>query len=126
MARPLPRYLKHEEVTTFFQAITNLRDRAIFMLMLRCGLRVEEVAHLSLHAIDLAHRRILVCHGKGGKDRIVYISNDAYRAIVDYLKRRSASKAKRVFYFPKELIGAYQYRFEASKSAWSAMPEILD
>ena len=43
LARPLPRYLKDEEVTKLFQTIQDLRDRAIFMLMLRCGLRVEEV-----------------------------------------------------------------------------------
>ena len=46
LARPLPRYLKDEEVLRLFQALTGLRDHAIFMLMLRCGLRVEEVAHL--------------------------------------------------------------------------------
>ena len=40
LARPLPRYLKDEEVTRLFSQIKKLRDRAIFMLMLRCGLRV--------------------------------------------------------------------------------------
>ena len=39
LARPLPRYLKDEEVTRFFSQIKKLRDRAIFMLMLRCGWR---------------------------------------------------------------------------------------
>ena len=37
----------------------------MFMLMLRCGLRVEEVARLSLGAIDLGQRRIRVESGKG-------------------------------------------------------------
>ncbi len=47
------------------------RDRAIFMLMLRCGLRVEEVAHLRLQDLDLSQRWILVCQGKGNKDWVV-------------------------------------------------------
>ena len=60
------------------------RDRAIFMLMLRCGLRVEEVAHLTLGAIDVKRRTILVEDGKGGKDRVVYMSHDALESLADY------------------------------------------
>jgi site-specific recombinase XerD len=105
LARPLPRYLKDEEVMRLFQVIRGLRDHAIFMLMLRCGLRVEEIAHLRLQDLDLAQRRILVCRGKGGKDRIVYISHDAHRALLGYLKSRSSSKAKEVF-----LVGKGCYR----------------
>jgi site-specific recombinase XerD len=97
LARPLPRYLKDEEVTRLFQTIQGLRDRAIFMLMLRCGLRVEEVAHLRLQDLDLSQRRILVCRGKGNKDRVVYISPDAERALRDYLKSRSSSKVQEIF-----------------------------
>lgn len=97
LARPLPRYLKDEEVLRLFEVITGLRDRAIFMVMLRCGLRVEEVTHLTLQDLDLGQRRILVCRGKGNKDRVVYISHDAYQALRDYLKSRSSSRVKEVF-----------------------------
>ena len=105
LARPLPRYLKNGEVARLFQVIRGLRDHAIFMLMLRCGLRVEEVTHLTLQDLDLAQRRILVCRGKGNKDRVVYISHDAYRALRDYLKSRSSSRVKGVF-----LVGKGMYR----------------
>jgi len=97
LARPLPRYLKDEEVHRLFRVIKGLRDHAIFMLMLRCGLRVEEVTHLTLQDLDLGQRRILVCRGKGNKDRVVYISHDAYRALRDYLTSRSSSRVKEVF-----------------------------
>ena len=97
LARPLPRYLKDEEVSKLFQTIKGLRDRAIFMLMLRCGLRVEEVAHLRLQDLDLTQRRILVCQGKGNKDRVVYISNDADRMLRNYLETRSSSKVQEIF-----------------------------
>ena len=36
------------------------RDRAMFMLMLRCGLRVEEVAHLTVDAVDYRKRQVFV------------------------------------------------------------------
>jgi site-specific recombinase XerD len=97
LARPLPRYLKDEEVARLFSQIKKLRDRAIFMLMLRCGLRVEEVAHLRLQDLDLSQRRILVCQGKGNKDRVVYVSPDAERTLRDYLNSRSSSKEKQIF-----------------------------
>ena len=44
-------------------------DRAPFLLMLCSGLRVGEVAKLSLKALDLTRGRALVLSSKGGKDR---------------------------------------------------------
>jgi len=102
LARPLPKHLRDEEVILFFRAIKSRRDRAMFMLMLRCGLRVEEVAHLSLDAIDYRQSRLFVYNGKGGKDRVVYISNDASDALAEYLRvRRPLLKTKRVFLVEK-------------------------
>jgi site-specific recombinase XerD len=99
--KPLPRSLRDQEVEKLFSAIKNKRDTAIFKLMLRCGLRVEEVANLTLGAIDLKRRRIMVRQGKGGKDRVVYISHDAHDALTDYLKLRSRYQAKTVFLVEK-------------------------
>jgi site-specific recombinase XerD len=99
--RPLPRSLREEEVERFFVAIQSKRDRAMFKLMLRCGLRVEEVANLTLGAIDLKRRRIMVSNGKGSKDRVVYISDDAADAIVAYLKQRSSRRVKNLFLVEK-------------------------
>jgi len=84
--KPLPRSLRDQEVEKLFDAIKNKRDIAMFKLMLRCGLRVEEVSNLTLGAIDLKRRRLMVHQGKGGKDRVVYISADAYDALIAYMK----------------------------------------
>jgi site-specific recombinase XerD len=97
LSRPLPRYLRDEEIPRLFAVIDHPRDRAIFMLMLRCGLRVEEVAQLSLPALDLARSQLFIYHGKGAKDRVVYLSHDAQHALVEYLKTRSFSRVKRLF-----------------------------
>ena len=69
--------------------------------MLRCGLRVEEVANLTLAALDLKRRRIIVYNGKGSKDRVVYISDDAHDALLAYLKLRSHCRVKKVFLVEK-------------------------
>ena len=77
LSRPLPRHLRDEEVVQLLGVIENHRDRAMFMLMLRCGLRVEEVTRLKLPAIDWRRRQLFVYQGKGAKDRVVYLSDDS-------------------------------------------------
>ena len=99
--RPLPRSLRDHEVEKLFEAINNKRDIAMFKLMLRCGLRVEEVSNLTLGAIDLKRRRLMVEQGKGGKDRVVYISDDAHDALKAYLKLRYRNRTRRVFLVEK-------------------------
>jgi site-specific recombinase XerD len=98
---PLPRYVKEEDIDTLFAVINKHRDRAMFMLMLRCGLRVEEVANLTLGTVDMRRRRIVVQNGKGRKDRVVYISDDAYLALDKYLKLRSKAKVREIFLVEK-------------------------
>jgi len=100
LPKPLPRHLKDNQVTELLGVITDLRDRAMFMLMLRCGLRVQEVAELTVDAVEYGRRQIFVFHGKGAKDRVVYMSEDARSALLAYLEKRS-SKAKGLFLVQK-------------------------
>jgi len=95
--KPLPKALRDQEVEVLLNAIKSKRDMAMFKLMLRCGLRVEEVSNLTRAAVNLKRRRILVQQGKGGKDRIVYVSYDAHDALRAYLDERSSYRKKKVF-----------------------------
>jgi site-specific recombinase XerD len=97
MPKPLPRHLEQDQIDQFFKVITDKRDIAIFKLMLRCGLRVEEVANLRLDTVDLKRRKIVVRCGKGEKDRVVYISDDACQALASYLLVRPSRKTRRLF-----------------------------
>jgi site-specific recombinase XerD len=99
--KPLPRALREDQIERFFDVIKSKRDWAMFRLMLRCGLRVEEVADLTLGAIDLKQRRIMVLNGKGSKDRVVYMSEDAADGLDAYLKLRRHSRMKKVFLVEK-------------------------
>lgn len=58
LPRGLPKHLKDEQIELLFQNMKGPRDRAMFMLMLRCVLRVEEVAHLAISDIDLKRRML--------------------------------------------------------------------
>jgi site-specific recombinase XerD len=77
----LPRPVKEDDLRAFFAVIEDARDKAMFILMLRCGLRIGEVANLLLSDLFLdepAPR--LVVHGKGSRERSVYLSPQAERA----------------------------------------------
>ncbi len=101
LPKPLPRHLRDSDVVIFLRSITKPRDMAMFMLMLRCGLRVEEVANLTLGAIDYRRSQIMVRSGKGAKDRVVYLSNDAAETLAAYLQIRPVTREQLVFLVEK-------------------------
>ncbi|WP_420627689.1 tyrosine-type recombinase/integrase [Candidatus Leptofilum sp.] len=85
----LPRSVPMDVQQQFFAVIEDVRDRAIFLLMLRCGLRIAEVANLQLHDLFLedAPPRVHV-FGKNSKERTVYLSPQVFSAVATYLLKR--------------------------------------
>src|SRR5215813_5494006 len=77
----LPRPMAEEEVIALFRVIDALRDRTIFLLMLRCGLRVGEVSSLPWAAIDLGQGTVRIDNSKGHVDRVVYLAPDVAKAL---------------------------------------------
>ena len=96
--RRLPRPVPPEDLHKFFAAIHHPRDKAMFVLMLRCGLRISEIAGLLLHNLYLHETppRLTVL-GKGSRERSVYLSPQAERALQAYLAERPASDSDVVF-----------------------------
>lgn len=94
----LPRPVAETEVQRFFAGITDERDKAMFLLMLRGGLRIGEVAGLKLRDLYLDERppRLLVA-GKNSRERSVYLSRQAEQALRNYLARRPSSLSDFVF-----------------------------
>lgn len=84
---PLPRFLTLEELNILLaqpntMTDTGVRDRALLEVMYASGLRVSEVVALKLADVDL-NKGIILCFGKGSKERIVPIG----RAALDWLSR---------------------------------------
>jgi len=99
--RRLPRDVQDADLARLFAGITDVRDRAMFLLMLRCGLRVGEVRNLELGDLYLqpapGSLPRLWLHGKGDAQRVAYLSPQARRALLDWLAVRPASDDPAVF-----------------------------
>jgi len=94
----LPRPMQEEDLKRFFAVITNIRDRAMFLLMLRCGLRIGEVASLRLADLYLEedHPRLVV-RGKSSRERSVYLSPQAEHTLRVWLAERPSVSSDFVF-----------------------------
>src|SRR5712691_4497672 len=77
----LPKPIPDPDLAAFFAVIDTVRDRLIFLLMLRCGLRVSEVCALTWDAIDRHAGTVRINRGKGQVDRLVYLSPDVEQTL---------------------------------------------
>ncbi len=59
--------------------------------MLECGLRCGEVVAVRPEHLDLSTCRLMIRDGKGGKDRVVWFSDDLRDLVARWVERRPAS-----------------------------------
>lgn len=82
---------------TAYQRRQAFLERAVFYLLVDSGLRRSEVIGLGLDDVDLGGRRLCVRHAKLQRDRLVYLSLRAVRALSEYLAVRETAASDRVF-----------------------------
>lgn len=80
----LPQTLSRQQVTALLQAAEpNLRDYALFHVLLGCGLRVSEVCALARTQVDLQNRMVYVA------GRVVPIPDETFPALDAWMKQHS-------------------------------------
>ncbi|MGI8732326.1 MAG: site-specific tyrosine recombinase XerD [Pyrinomonadaceae bacterium] len=89
----LPQFLTEDEINQLFAAPDiateeGVRDRALLEVMYAAGLRVSELVTLKQADVDV-HAGLVVCHGKGSKERRVPIGKSA----IHWLQQYSAVRA---------------------------------
>ncbi|HKU74906.1 MAG TPA: site-specific tyrosine recombinase XerD [Pyrinomonadaceae bacterium] len=89
----LPKFLTEDEINRLFAAPDvsteeGIRDRAVLEIMYATGLRVSELVGLRHVDLDLL-AGLVVCHGKGNKERRVPLGKSA----IHWLQQYAAVKA---------------------------------
>ena len=101
LGQRLPRDIQDSNLEKLFAVICGPRDRAMFLLMLRCGLRVGEVRNLSLGDLYLepsfGSLPRLWLNGKGSRQRVVYLSAQPLAALQNWLSIRPQADDPAVF-----------------------------
>lgn len=82
--KKLPNVLSAREVLMILQAVRNLKHKAILYLTYSSGLRVGEVVRLRVHDIDQERQMIRIRQGKGRKDRMTLLSEQALEIVKRY------------------------------------------
>lgn len=77
------------EIDLIRNNIHSLRDRAIVEVLLSSGIRINELTNLDISDIDMGNLTVKVRQGKGGKDRITYISRVTAHHLQSYLNTRT-------------------------------------
>jgi len=96
----LPTTLTVEETQQILDAPNELRaiemrDKAMLYTLYATGMRISELISLNMHNVDLTRGSVQVI-GKGGKERLIPLTNDAINMIKKYLTeaREKLSKGK--------------------------------
>lgn len=88
--RTLPHVLSESQIAELIEtADTNsalgLRDRALMEVLYATGIRLAEAHKLDLYDVDTARGLLIVRQGKGGRDRIVPLTENASRWLSRYI-----------------------------------------
>ena len=89
--------LSEAEVSRMLQTAKNIRERAITCLLAYSGIRNQEICNLKVEDIDVGENRVTVLGGKNNKDRLVNISSECTKVLVEYL--RNFAREKGVYLF---------------------------
>jgi integrase/recombinase XerD len=90
----LPRAMDPDDVRRLITVLEGVRDRAMIMVLLRTGMRVGELLNTIVEDVNIKEKRIEIYEGEKTRvGRVVYLSDDAVKALEAWLKVRDPHKA---------------------------------
>ncbi len=78
-------------------AYLGCRNRAIILLLLDTGLRLNELVSLDLEDLDASSQRLKVLHGKGNKQRVARLGARALETLLQYVRQYRGEEPGRLF-----------------------------
>lgn len=86
--RSLPVYLTKDEIVSLIDNATSKKSKLIVKFLYSSGLRVSEICSLKVEDLQLKDNKGFVRRGKGGKDRLFFISKTLTSELYKYLDGR--------------------------------------
>lgn len=83
----LPKVISLKEIEEMLHNNLSSVEHVMMELLYSCGLRVSELVNLKITDIDLASKYVR-CFGKGSKERIIPMGEQAKAVIKEYLPKR--------------------------------------
>ena len=80
---------KEQYKALLYEATERPRDYAIIMTFLQTGIRLSELANLTLEDVDFENRLLTVRQGKGRRDRQIPLVEEEVKALRNYLRFRA-------------------------------------
>ena len=106
----LPKVLGENEIGRMFNAISNIKHKAILFTAYSAGLRVSEVVNLKIKDVDSDRMQLFIEKAKGKKDRYVGLGILLLDVLRAYLKSCRTMPLKYVFENPQSPGEAYSTR----------------
>ncbi|HOT06212.1 MAG TPA: tyrosine-type recombinase/integrase [Methanotrichaceae archaeon] len=85
----IPYYFEESEIARIFISCYNIKHLAMLQTMFYASLRASELCDLDDGDLDVKSLTIRVRNGKGGKDAMVYITDDCAKTLRRYLEVRA-------------------------------------
>jgi integrase/recombinase XerC len=80
---------KEQYKALLYEASDHPRDYAMIMTFLQTGIRLSELANLTIDDVDFDHKILTVRQGKGKKDRQIPLVDEVVKALRNYLRYRN-------------------------------------
>lgn len=120
-ADQLPKVLSENEIGRMFNAIINLKHKAILFTAYSAGLRVSEVINLKIKDIDSGRMQLFIEKSKGKKDRYVGLSILLLDVLRAYLTK--SQPTPKVYLFENPLKPGEQYSARSAQKIFHEAKE---
>ena len=115
----LPKAIPAHDIKSILAQIKGVRDKALILLLLRTGMRIGELLNVTVSDICFSERKILLYVGaKNYQGRVVYYSEDAEKALKNWLAIRDPERHY-LFYSSSRHNISYV-------AAWTVMKKIIE
>lgn len=97
VSKKLPVVLTKDEIKKLFDSIENKKHKLVLKLLYSSGMRLSELTNIKVGDLDFEEKIGWVRHGKGGKDRMIILSNNLVEELKNYIQKNNKNENDYLF-----------------------------